>query len=476
MIRWLVLVPVFACACGALPPEVDAGTPADAGPDAGLPDAGQPDAGADAGGDAGAADAGEVDAGPVDAGFDLFTPPPEIAIDVKQGDKGLTVGQLQFELKLATLKNLDEDGDFGPATVSLLNSFQLANGLPASTTADAATRTKLAAKSRAGALALIRVYPVVAAWKVPPLAEVAANVGAVQVIAGQGDKTATYMGRVGFAWGDGAEGRSIRQGSPAHVDWVCSKDSSASERRVIGVISRNEGPFDAVNSYDAGNYTWGAYQLIGSYRASVYNPSDDELGNGLSVMKSLDPESFYWGFQRFGIDATGLKTTLDVSLLLADGTTLHGKTMWDRVGTTPLYNQIFINAGQDPRIHRTEVLSARAIHFDALALALGTGRPAANKYLTSERAVTAYLDMELNRGRGTARNAFVAAIDFVAAARGIDATTPDLWLEADRTQIEAAVLQKVLTDVQPVSAAYYARFQRVLASVFIADAARSYVP
>ncbi len=480
--RSLTFALLLTAACGGLPPgpidggELDAGNHPDAGP---RVDAGPIDPGSDGGGfDAGPLDAGAVDGGPTgDAGFDFFTAPPLIASDVTKGEKGLSVGQLQFELKLATGKNLDEDGDFGPSTLSLLNTFQLANTLAASNTADALTRSTLETKADLAARALIRVYPAPpATWAVPPLAEVVANLATVQVIAGQGDKTGTYMGRVGFAWGDGVEGTSIRQGSPAHLDWVCSKDSSPSQRRVIGVISRNEGPFDAVNSYDAGNYTWGAYQLIGSYRALIYNPSDDELGNALALMKGLDPESFYWALGRYGLDATGQKATLDVSLLLGDGSTLHGKAVWDKVGTTTLYNQIFINAGQDPRIQRAEVLSARTVHFDVLGLALGTGRPTASHYWTSERAVTSFLDMELNRGRGAARTAFITAIDSVCAQRALDATQPDLWPAASRAQIEADVLAKVLANVQPVSAAYFARLQRVLGSVFISDAANSYVP
>src|SRR5206468_1701161 len=125
------------------------------------------------------------------------------------------------ELKLATSKYLDEDGDFGPATLSLLNTFQTANGLAASSVADSATRAKLAEKADAAARALIHAYAA-ATWSVPPLAVVAANSASVQVVAGEGDHTGTYNGRVGFNWGDGAESASIRQGSPAHLDWVCT--------------------------------------------------------------------------------------------------------------------------------------------------------------------------------------------------------------------------------------------------------------
>src|SRR4051794_36702576 len=120
-----LILPAFllACACGGLPSlPVDAGSQPDAGEDAGAieTDAGPGDAGsiADAGlADAGLTDGGALDGGLADAGGELFTPPPLIGSDVKQGDKGLPVGQLQFELKLATGKNLDEDGDFGPATL-----------------------------------------------------------------------------------------------------------------------------------------------------------------------------------------------------------------------------------------------------------------------------------------------------------------------------------------------------------------------
>jgi peptidoglycan hydrolase-like protein with peptidoglycan-binding domain len=471
-------------ACGGpsvapqLPIEPDAGAPDSGQPDGGAPDAGEPDAGQP---DAGGSDAGLPDGGPVDAGA-LFTDPPLLDHDLQNGDKGLPAGVLQFELKLVLGGNFDEDGDIGPITVGKVKAFQADAGLSQSGVADVATRTALRDRAVAAARALIQPYPDLNGqpFAVPALADVQAAVAAVQVVAGQGDKTSTYNGRVGFSWGDGAESQSLRQGSPAHIDWVASHDTSASQRRVIGVISRNEGPFDAVNSYDAGNYTWGAYQLIGSYRANPYQASDDELSQGLAAIRRLDPEAFFWRFQRYGLDvgftvgADGhvVKSSVDVSLLLLDGTLLRGKDVWDKVGTTALYNQIFINAGQDPRIQRGEILSAREVHFDALDVVLAAGKAIARKYLTSERAVCAYLDLELNKGRGSATSIYATSIDAVCTTRGLPAADPDNWPEAERAAIEADILQQVLT--RAPTTAYGTRMQRVLGSMFLDDAARSY--
>lgn len=445
------------------PPSVDAGT-ADA-PDASTPQT--LDAGADPTPDAGA---------PVSR----FTAPPLVDHDVARGMKGLDVGQLQFELKLATGANLDEDGQFGPATQSLLNRFQRGEGFLQTDSADGATRATLQVRAGAAATALERDDEVPGPFEVPVAAVVAANLGTLAVVAGQGDKTSTYNGRVGFAWGDGGESDSIRQGSPAHLDWVATSGTSASERRVIGVISRNEGPFDAVNSYDAGNYTWGAYQLIGSYRASPYDPGEDELSQGLAAVKRLDPPAFFQAFQRFGFDVaatwTGellVRSSVRPSLALPDGTTLSGKQVWERVGTDALYNQLFIDAGQEPRIQRGEVLAAKAVHFDALDLPLAAGRPAVRRYLTSERATCAFLDQELNRGRHGTLVLYAVAVDAVCADRGLDPVQPDGWPPGERGAIEGDVLAAVLA--RAPSTDYAARLRRVLASVFVADAPRSFV-
>ena len=443
-----------------------------------VPESPAPDAAADAGSIA--LDAGSTD---VDGGTtapSVFTDPPEIKQDLQRGDSGLEVGQLQFELKLATGANLDEDGRFGQATLALLHTFEAQARLPTNDVADAPTRGKLAALADEAAHALIKDDEVTGPFEVPEPAEIQANLATIQTVPGEGDKTGTYHGRVGFSWGDGAESESIRQGSPAHLDWVASRDTSRSERRVIGVISRDEGPFDAVNSYDAGDYTWGAYQLIGAYRADGYDPADDELSQGLAAIKRLDPAAFDVDFQRFGLGVDGtwsggvlVRPSVRVTLALPDGSVLAGKAVWERVGTDALYNQIFIDAGADPRVQRGEVLAAKSVHFDALDAPLANGRPAVREYLTSERAVAAFLDQELNRGRLSTLGVYSMAVDAVCSRRGLDPTAPDAWPETDRAAIEHDLLQEVLAQA---STSYATRLNRLLASVFLDDGAHSFVP
>lgn len=458
----------------------DAVTPDAFAPDTFTPDARTPDAVAP---DAMTPDAGPMpDTGPTpDAGV-RFGEPPAPSGDVRQGDRGLIVGQLQFQLKLATGRRLDEDGSFGPATLALLNTFQTSAGLPTGNVANAATRAALTPAASRAAAALVRDYgPLPERFEVPPRDELAVNLAAVTVVRGEGDKTGTYMGRTGFAYGDGAESTGITQGSPAHIAWVNGMDVTESETRVIGTISRNEGPFDAVNSYDAGYYTWGAYQLIAAYRTSPYRANEDELSNGLAYAKELDPVSFWHAFQRYGVDvgytldSAGrvVPSSVAITLTRGDGMVLRGIAVWMLVGTDTRLNQVFINAGRDPRIQRTHILGSRATHFDVLGLALGTGRPAASRYLTSERAVACFLDMELNVGRGTTQRTYAAGVDDAARMNGVSATNPDGWPEATRAVIENDVLAYVLAHAP--STRYATRMQRVLSSYFLSDDAHSFM-
>ncbi|MEI8254337.1 MAG: peptidoglycan-binding domain-containing protein [Deltaproteobacteria bacterium] len=402
--------------------------------------------------------------------------------DVALGDHGVAVDELQFMLKLATGQRLDEDGAFGPATLALLHTFQSSVGLPQSSVADAATRASLEPLATAAARRLSVDYGATPSrFAVPSPAEIAINLAAAPVVSGVGDHTASYMGRVGLAWGDGAESTGITQGSPAHIEWVAFGDVSPSDTRAIGTISRNEGPFDATNSYDAGDYTWGAYQLIGSYRTSPYLPAEDELSRGLAYIKQVDPEAFWHAFQRYGfdvaytVDSGGrvVPSSVVISLALTDGTTLTGRAVWMATGTQAQLNQVFINASQDPRIQRGEIIGAKRTHFDVLSLPLSSGRPAASAYLTSERAVACFLDMELNIGRGTTQRSYAAAVDAVARSRSIDPAGPATWPEIDRAAIEADVLQAVLGNAP--SATYAARMRRVLGSYFLSDAAHSFL-
>jgi len=403
--------------------------------------------------------------------------PPAPLADVGYGDKGEDVVRLQLWLKVATGTRLDEDGWFGKDTRSALQQF-------AGNTAEATTpavRQQLAAEVTAKA-SLMQQKCATVVIGVPPLAQLAANLAGVQVVHGEGDKVGYYAAgdRYGFSHGDGLEALGLQQGSVAHIDWVAGDVLTPSQNRVIGNISRNEGPFDAVNSYDAGYYTWGAYQLIGAYRAGPYDPGSDELSQGLAGSKELDPLAFAERFSAYGLDvgyaldasSALIKRSVAISLTRASGAVLTGSDVWKAVGTETLLNQIFINAGRDLRIQRVHVLSAKAIHFDALSKPLVTGGPLPSELFTSERLTAGFLDMELNLGRSKARSVFNQSIASVCASRNLSPGLPESWPEDDRTAIEQAIFAKAL-DLSP-NDRYRARLQRIGDSVLLSADARSY--
>ena len=409
-------------------------------------------------------------------------PSPPTA-DVALGDRGEDVGRLQLWLKIATGRRLDEDGKFGGKTTELLNAYQTSAGLPLKSATDPTLRTSLGQAVATAAEALQQTHPQ-ARLGVPPLEELAANLASVAVVPGEGDKTCYYAAgdRTGFCFGDGAESSGLTQGSPAHMEWIAGDVLSASEIRVIGTISHNEGPFDAVNSYDSGYYTWGAYQLIGAYRTYPYQATSDELAQGLAVQKELDAFSFSERFQRYGVDVDYALTangeldqaSVRISIVRATGERLTGEDVWIAVGTETTLNQIFINAGRDLRIQRTHLLGAKAIHFDALELPLQTGLPNASAFFTSERLVAGFLDMELNRGRTGARTTFWAAVQAAATAFNVSASAPATWPSAQRRAIELRIFDEALA--RAPTQRYHDRLERVGNSVFVSDLAGSFVP
>jgi len=402
------------------------------------------------------------------------------AQDVNEGDVGADIDRLQFALKLALNLRLDEDGQFGRKTLTALNDFQQQQGISPSSTFDTTTRNALQAVLT-NIVSQMTTFPdPPAVLGVPTADVVATNLANVSVIAGEGDKVGTYNHRVGFDWGDGAESTSITQGSPAHILWFPDSGLSASDANVIGIISHNEGPFDAVNSYDDGYYTWGAYQLIGAYRDHAYLPQEDELAQGLFEQKLIDPVSFFQCFQEYGFDVTANlntdgtldKTSVNVTLLRPDGTTLSGIDVWKAVGTESLLNQLFINAGQNVRIQKTHVMSAKLVHFDALGLPLANNLATVQQYLTSEVLTAAFLDMELNRGRGTALNTFATALQNVLTQYSdLDITSPGNWPDSERQQVENDLLQQW---VQSVSSSYATRAHAVANSVLLNHTIFSY--
>lgn len=392
--------------------------------------------------------------------------------------------RLQLWLKLAYEARLDEDGIFGAKTVTLLQRAQSDAGQAPTETFDAVTKAAVEQK--------VNQY-VATAWSdygdLPAVFTRASSADELQaafasspLVPGEGDRTAYYapLDRTGFAFGDGAESMGVYQGSTAHIDWVAGDLLSESEAEVIGVISRNEGPFVAVNSYDNGYYTWGAYQLIGAYRIYAYKPQSDELAQGLAYQKRLDPASFWYRFQRFGLDvearfdASGVldESSVDVSIILRNGARLSGQAVWEHVGTDPEWNQIFINAGKDPRIQRTHVMSAKLTHFDVLEQPLATGWARVRDYFTSELVTAAFLDMELNMGRGTAKREFKEAVQAVIANfPGAQESDPSTI--ATPTEFELAVLEYTLA--HPPSARYGERALRLSQTVLLSDQAGSFV-
>lgn len=426
------------------------------------------------------ASSSEHDATPALTGSVHLLGPRPPSVDLRYGDAGVEVARLQFCLKLVTDSRMDEDGKFGPKTRQLLNLYQRAISVPESDQVDSALRGRLGVDAAAVAAALSR-ESTQARLGVPPLEELAWNVSTVAVVPGEGDKRAYYAAgeRWGFAYGDGAEAFGVNQGSFGHLEWLVSDELSPSVLRVFAAISRNEGPFDAVNSYDGGYYTWGAYQLIGAYRAYDYRPQSDELAQGLALQRALDPVSFSERFQRYGydvafeLDADGVleQASVKMTLVRPSGEVLRGKDVWITTGTEERLNQIFINAGRDPRIQRTHVLSAYAIHFDALDLPIASGAPTPRALFRSERLVAGFLDMELNRGRNGARTTFWAAVQAVAARRGLQANAPDTWGERDA--VEREIFDEALARI--THERYAERLRRTGNSVFVSDKAGSYV-
>ncbi|NJL13803.1 MAG: LysM peptidoglycan-binding domain-containing protein [Microscillaceae bacterium] len=218
----------------------------------------------------------------------------------------------------------------------------------------------------------------------------------------------------------------------------------------LSFVSRHEGKFDAINSYDRAIFSFGFIQFAGN-------------GGGLvpllAAIKQKAPKVFEEYFQQFGLDVEyreHLGQIQQAELRVANPHDRGGKFILrgqeaERVlRADKVLHGVFIRAGHYLPVVTLQIDAALqhyvkpALHL-SLNLVLGTLRlsnATLTDYINSALGLTMLIDLSINRWINTARQVFQEAIEKVARREKI------FTQEALRQIDERLVVAQIIADAQ----------------------------
>ena len=188
------------------------------------------------------------------------------------------------------------------------------------------------------------------------------------------------------------------------------------EAHVVAAVSRLEGGFDAVNTYDTGFVSVGFIQFI------TAAGGDGSLATVLATEKAADPADFARDFHGRGVDVTpaGVFAALDP----ATGAELAGADAVRKTITDPRLVAVFQSAGQRSRTFRiAQIQTAKHSYYpaaDPVSVTLGDGTVLTGRVadiLHSEAGMATAFDRKVNTGHAAPEVAAAAAS--VMAAHGL---------------------------------------------------------
>lgn len=129
------------------------------------------------------------------------------------------------------------------------------------------------------------------------------------------------------------------------------------QAKALKFVSEHEGKFDAINSYDKANFSYGFIQFAGG---------DGGLSPMLGLMKYQFPKSFQNCFQKYGIDveyavneAQGQVSTANLVVITDAGQVLRRTDAEKHLRDNKLLTAIFVNAAYDTEVQKAQIESAK---------------------------------------------------------------------------------------------------------------------
>lgn len=202
-----------------------------------------------------------------------------------------------------------------------------------------------------------------------------------------------------YRWSNGVmdAGQALRNMADAELDPIFQRAGmNASEARVAKVVSRLEGGFDAVNTYDTGWVSIGFIQCITGERG------DGSLMDVLAVQKADDPAAYEADFRRFGVDVSASKILVVVDP--GTGAELTGNDAVRKVIEDKRLTAVFQRAGRRSLAFRVAQVKVARMRYwpaeDTFTVTVQgqklTGR--VQDVIRSEAGLATLFDRKVNRG------------------------------------------------------------------------------
>ena len=190
-------------------------------------------------------------------------------------------------------------------------------------------------------------------------------------------------------------------------------------------VSKNEGKYDAINSFDKAAFSFGFIQFAGATGGGTFP-------NMMALIKDRNPTLFEEAFGRFGIDVeytykNDKYEPATIIIFTPDGKRYVGTEAEKYIRSDKVLHGVFIRAGQNIEVAKLQVLSAVQEYVKPALRAkislningLVVNREPVTDFINSAGGITVLIDLAVNQGLTGALRIFAPAIEQVARQTGI---------------------------------------------------------
>jgi peptidoglycan endopeptidase LytF len=191
-------------------------------------------------------------------------------------------------------------------------------------------------------------------------------------------------------------------------------------------VSKNEGKFDAINSYDKAAFSFGFIQFAGATGGGTFP-------NMMALIKDRNPSLFEEAFGRFGIDVeyTYKNDKYEPATMIVftpDGKRYEGTEAEKYIRADKVLHGVFVRAGQNIEVAKLQVLSAVQEYVKPALRAkislnangLDVNREPITDFINSAGGITVLIDLAVNQGLTGALRIFAPAMEQVMKQTGIN--------------------------------------------------------
>ena len=225
-------------------------------------------------------------------------------------------------------------------------------------------------------------------------------------------------------------------------------------------VSKNEGKFDAINSYDKAAFSFGFIQFAGATGGGTFP-------NMMALIKDRNPSLFEEAFGRFGIDVeytykNDKYEPASMVVFTPDGKRYEGTDAEKYIRADKVLHGVFVRAGQNIEVAKLQVLAAVQEYVKPALRAtislnangLDVNREPIADFINSAGGITVLIDLAVNQGLTGALRIFAPAIEQVMKQTGINS------LAALKNIDEKRVIQTIVANA--TDARVKSRPQKVL--------------